>query len=193
VRTVVAPGTVSPHDVASLRCVIAVVRSGVDKLGEVNDSRAIAPHGDGPATRNVPLTKNGTYDALATTMSKIHLRNLAVGHPLALIRRFARACGVSALLVGIASAGSACYVEAEDAPPVYEGYQPQYYNGSVVYYDDVGRPYYYYGGAVVWVPPTAPLYGVYVNHWHTYGAGYRGWNARYGARYRTYRGRGYRR
>jgi hypothetical protein len=95
------------------------------------------------------------------------------------------------VLVGLLTActavsGSACYVE-ELPPPVYaDGYQPQFYDGYVVYYDDVGTPFYYQDGVAVWVPRASPLYGVYVNHWHTYGFEYRNWYAHHGHRYRSY-------
>ncbi len=106
----------------------------------------------------------------------------------------ARHLVLAALLGGIAATGTACYAEDEGPPAAYaDGYEPQYYDGHVVYFDDVGRPYYYGAGAVVWIPPTVPLYGAYVRHWHTYGPAYRRWNAHYGYRYHRYRGRAYRR
>ncbi len=100
-----------------------------------------------------------------------------------------RSAVLVALMSGLGVMASGCYVDAE--PPVYAengvSYQPQYYDGYVVYYDEGGRPYYYNGGAVYWIPPTSPYYSVYVNHWRYYGPAYRGWYARYGARYRGYR------
>jgi hypothetical protein len=88
-----------------------------------------------------------------------------------------------------ATFGVGCYADAE--PPVYASggvqYQPQYYDGYVVYYNEGGQPYYYNGGSVYWVPSSSPYYNVYVNHWRTYGVGYRGWYGRYGARYRGWR------
>jgi hypothetical protein len=93
------------------------------------------------------------------------------------------------LALAVASSGallSGCVVE-EVPPPAY-GYEPMLYDGYVVYYDDVGRPYYYVNGAVVWVPPSAPTYAVLVGHWHRYGPAYHRWVAHYGYRYRgTYR------
>ena len=85
---------------------------------------------------------------------------------------------------------SGCYVEP-DEPMVAEGYTPQYYNGYVVYYDGVGRPYYYYNGAQVWIPPTDPYYVGYVNNWRLYGPAYNRWYAGYGYRYRTWNRPGY--
>jgi hypothetical protein len=84
--------------------------------------------------------------------------------------------------------GTGCVAEVE--PPAYaEGWQPQYYNGYVVYYDDVGRPFYYVNGGAVWIPRESPFYVGYVNHWRVYGPHYRAWYSHYGYRYRGYRGR----
>jgi hypothetical protein len=107
-----------------------------------------------------------------------------------------RSAVLVALMGAFATLGAGCYVEAE--PPVYAEngvvYQPQYYDGYVVYYDDYGRPYYYNNGVVYWVPPTSPYYVTLTNHWRYYGPAYRGWYSRYGYRYRGYyRGGGYRR
>jgi hypothetical protein len=101
---------------------------------------------------------------------------------------------LSGLMLGFIPLGSACYAEEEVPPPEYvdTSYQPQYYDGYVVYYDGVGRPYYYVNGAAVWVPPSSPLYIGFVNHWHRYGPAYGHWYAHYGYRYHGYR-RHYRR
>jgi hypothetical protein len=94
-----------------------------------------------------------------------------------------------ALMAAFAITGSACYVEEEAGPPEYaDGYTPEYYDGYVVYYDDVGRPYYYANGAIIWVPPTSPVYVRLVNHWRYYGPAYHRWYAHHGYRYRGYRG-----
>lgn len=95
---------------------------------------------------------------------------------------------LAAVVAGLAPLGSACYV-GDVPPPAYaDGYQPQYYDGYVVYYDDTGRPFYHLGAARVWVPETSPLYIELVNDWRLHGPAFRDWNARYGDRYRTYRG-----
>lgn len=97
---------------------------------------------------------------------------------------------LAALLVGSAAVGSAaCYVEDEGPPPAYGEYQPQYYDGYVVYYDGVGRPYYYVNGAVYWVPPGSPFYVGLVNHWRVHRDGYARWYGHHGYRYRAYRRR----
>jgi hypothetical protein len=99
---------------------------------------------------------------------------------------------LAALVATSSVLSSGCYAEEEVEPPAYAyGYEPMYYDGYVVYYDDVGRPYYYAGGAVVWIPPTAPIYVSLVNHWHAYGPAYRAWYAHHGYRYRTYYHGGY--
>jgi hypothetical protein len=98
-----------------------------------------------------------------------------------------RALGLAAALMTTVSI-SGCYVEA-GPPVVAEGYEPAMYDGYVVYYDEVGRPYYYANGAVVWVPPGAPAYAGLVAHWRAYGPAYHRWYSHYGYRYRAYRGR----
>lgn len=99
-----------------------------------------------------------------------------------------RTLSLGALIAGLAMiGGSGCYVE-EAPPPAYaDGYQPQYYDGYVVYYDGVGRPYYYANGAVVWVPPTSPFYLGLVNHWRYNRGAYYRWYGNRGYRYRGYR------
>ena len=88
---------------------------------------------------------------------------------------------------------SGCYAEATPEPVYVEGYQPEYYDGYVVYYDDVGRPYYYLNGGVIWIAPASPYYGRYVDHRRYNRRAYRSWYAHYGSRYRTYRRPEYRR
>ena len=94
-----------------------------------------------------------------------------------------------AVIGACAAFGTGCYAEVQAEPVAAYGYQPQYYEGYVVYYDEGGRPYYYNGGNTVWVAPNSPYYAGYVNHWRTYGPAYARWHASYGARYRTYRRR----
>ncbi|HEX4354268.1 MAG TPA: hypothetical protein VHZ95_15170 [Polyangiales bacterium] len=89
-----------------------------------------------------------------------------------------------------------CYLESEGAipPPEYAyGYAPVYYDGYVVYYDDVGRPFYYVDGAQVWVPRAARSYPGLVGHWHAFGPRYHEWYAHGGPRFRGYRFHGHRR
>lgn len=83
----------------------------------------------------------------------------------------------------VGSAG--CYVDA-DYPLEAEGWQPQYYDGYVVYYDDVGRPFYYVNGAAVWIPAASPLYARYYGYWRAHPHAYSHWSAHYGARYHGY-------
>jgi hypothetical protein len=97
-----------------------------------------------------------------------------------------------ALVVG-SLAATGCYVEPVGPGPVVVGdygYEPQYYDGYMVYYDGVGRPYYYANGAQVWVSPSSPYYSGYVSHYRTYGGAYNRWYSGDGYRYRNYRGQG---
>lgn len=82
---------------------------------------------------------------------------------------------------------SACYAEAVPPPAYADGYEPQYYDGYVVYYDGVGRPYYHVNGQVFWVPPASPFYVGLTGHWHDHRAEYGRWNGHYGYRYHGYR------
>jgi hypothetical protein len=107
---------------------------------------------------------------------------------------------ISTFALALASTGlGGCYADAEAepvaGPPVvatdveeYQGYRPMYYNGYVVYYDNYARPYYYYGGRVMYVPRGYVGYGALVGHYYAYRPYYAGWYGRYGVRYRTWRG-----
>lgn len=97
---------------------------------------------------------------------------------------------LAALSLGATPLVAGCYAETvETAPPPNDGYEPQYYDGYVVYYDDGGRPFYYVNGGVVWVPESAPVYVGLREHWRVHRDAYVRWHGRYGARYRTYRHR----
>jgi hypothetical protein len=102
-----------------------------------------------------------------------------------------RSIALATLMAAFVPLGSACYAEEDYPPPEYaaeDGYEPPTYDGYVVYYDDYGRPFYYSGGAVIWVAPSSPYYIGYVNHWRMYGPAYRRWYAIHGAAYRGWRG-----
>lgn len=96
------------------------------------------------------------------------------------------------LALALTTAG--CYAETGTATVTSadvvadDGYEPAYYDGYVVYYDNIGRPYYYDRGAVIWNSPSSPHYGPLVHHYRYYGPRYHQWNSHYGARYHNYRG-----
>jgi hypothetical protein len=92
------------------------------------------------------------------------------------------------LLSSAAGLGQGCYVETVPDPVYADGYQPSFYDGYVVYYDGIGRPFYYVNGSPFWVPVHSPYYAGLVNHWHTYGPAYGHWYAHYGYRYQGFRG-----
>jgi len=101
---------------------------------------------------------------------------------------------IAGLVACIVPASAGCYGEEQGPPPEYASsdYEPMYYDGYVVYYDDAGRPYYHENGVAIWVATSSPYYAGYVSHWRTYGRAYGRWYGSYGARYRGYsRGRGY--
>lgn len=107
----------------------------------------------------------------------------AVGHG----RGVREAAAALAFLVA-GALSSACYVEPTGPPPSYgDGYEPVFYGGNLVYYDEGGRPFYYSGGhGVVWVAPTAPAYPRLTAHWRSHPSAYRAWYAHQGYRYRGY-------
>jgi hypothetical protein len=80
-----------------------------------------------------------------------------------------------------------CVVAVRPAPVVVDEYEPVYYDGYVVYYDDAGRPYYYLDGGISYVPRTYVHYSVLVRHYDVHKVRYRTWQDRDGRRYRTYR------
>ena len=101
---------------------------------------------------------------------------------------------LSAMVAACAAFATGCYAEVDQAggPVVVEssyGYQPQYYDGYVVYYDGYGRPYYYNNGGSYYVPRGYAHYDGLVRHYNTYRDPYSRWNTRSGYRYRSYRRR----
>ena len=66
-------------------------------------------------------------------------------------------------------------------------YTPEYYEGSVVYYDVHGRPMYYQDGTRYYVPVTSPYYRRYTNHWRRNRPHYDRWYRDYGRSYVNYR------
>ena len=96
---------------------------------------------------------------------------------------------VAVLVACIGGSAPACYVEAETAPVVVDDYEPVYYDGYVVYYDAVGRPFYYVNGGIVWIGPEYAGYGGLVRHWRFHAPAYQHWYVQHGYRYRTYRRR----
>ena len=95
---------------------------------------------------------------------------------------------LAVLMIASGMMANACYVETYSGPGYVDGYEPAFYDGYVVYYDDLGRPYYYAGGVVYWVSPESPRYGGLVRHYRVYGPAYHRWVRDYGYRYRDYHG-----
>lgn len=73
-------------------------------------------------------------------------------------------------------AGCTVYTRPAPAPVVVETYEPVYYGRHVVYYDDVGTPYYYDGGTIVYVPRTYARYNVLIGNYHRHSTSYRSWS-----------------
>ncbi len=104
--------------------------------------------------------------------------------------RGVRGVATAIAFLALSAMAGACEVEPAAAPPTYsDGYEPAYYDGNLVYYDDVGRPFYYVSGGVVWIAPSAAAYPTLTAHWRSRPYAYRAWYAHQGYRYR---GHGYR-
>src|SRR5262245_4086362 len=91
-----------------------------------------------------------------------------------------------AVLLTLAVTASGCYVRARARVVVprahvrvvaVEDYEPAYYEDNIVYYDDVGEPYYYVDGRIVYIPRSHPRYGIYVSHYRTHRDVYIRWHA----------------
>jgi hypothetical protein len=93
------------------------------------------------------------------------------------------------LVLCLAAACGGCLVAERDPAhvEVEASYEPLYYDGYVVYYDDYGRPFYYVEGRPVLVPSSRAEYRVYVRHYRTHSPAYRSWYRREGYRYRNER------
>jgi hypothetical protein len=100
---------------------------------------------------------------------------------------------VAAMAGSLAAAG--CYVEPAGPGAVVVGaygYDPLYYDGYMVFYDPVGRPYYNANGVRIWISPGSPHYARYTAHWRAHGPAYRRWYSAHGHRYHGHRlGHGY--
>jgi hypothetical protein len=88
----------------------------------------------------------------------------------------------------LATSAAGCTVE-ETSPAVYatSDYEPQYYDGYVVYYDTWGHPYYYRNGVNVYISARSPYYRPLYGHWYAHRPGYRAWYVHHGYRYRGHR------
>ncbi|NUP07881.1 MAG: hypothetical protein HOW73_17685 [Polyangiaceae bacterium] len=99
------------------------------------------------------------------------------------------------LLGSLMMAASGCAVYTRPIPAaatVSVDYDPLYYDGYVVYYDTIGRPYYYIDGRTHYVPRTYVGFNAYVNYYHAHRPAYNSWYAREGRRHvHTRRSPGY--
>lgn len=95
-----------------------------------------------------------------------------------------------AALAGFGLGGCTVGVSAGPVPVATSYYSPMYYNGYVVYYDQLGQPIYYANGARYLVPRTYAHYGRLRLHYRRHRRVYHRW---YRARGRRLRRRHYRR
>lgn len=95
------------------------------------------------------------------------------------------------LVAALGVFASGCTVRGYATTPVpaarVEVYEPMYYDGYVVYYDDYGAPFYYVGDTVTYVPRTNASFNVYVGHYRTHRASYNRWYRVEGPRHRHVR------
>lgn len=86
-----------------------------------------------------------------------------------------------AVAVGLAIGGCAGTVtvaepEVSAAYPVDTyGYTPLYYEDQIVYYDEIGAPFYMVGANVHYVPRTYVHYDTLVRHYHAHRPAYQRW------------------
>ena len=97
---------------------------------------------------------------MPTLMSALSIHSVpAQAPPRPVVRGLAspriRSFALAAVVAGLVPLASGCYAEVDGPPEYAEGYQPQNYDGYVVYYDDGGRPYYYVNGSVEAIDPQA--------------------------------------
>ncbi|MBN2723604.1 MAG: hypothetical protein JXR95_05970 [Deltaproteobacteria bacterium] len=88
---------------------------------------------------------------------------------------------MSVVALSAATMLSGCVVSARPATVSYSygGWNAQYYNGALVYYDTMGRPYYYTSGVRYYVPATWYGYSRLVNHYRVHRSAYLRWHTRY--------------
>jgi len=80
----------------------------------------------------------------------------------------------------LAALSAGCYADAGVRPVAVHSevaYAPLYFDDSVVYFDDVGMPYYYDAGVVVYVPHGDARFRMYVDHYREHHEAYRHWAA----------------
>ncbi len=85
------------------------------------------------------------------------------------------------MALAVVTAASGCVVSATPGHVSYSygGYTPYYYYGNLVYFDALGRPYYYRSGMQVWIPASWANYSAAVSYWRVNRVRYNRWHARY--------------
>lgn len=82
--------------------------------------------------------------------------------------------GLTGCAVGMRAPGSGVFVEG--------GYSPLYYGDHIVYYDSFGRPIYYVGGNVHYVPRSYVHFGLLQRHYRVNRGPYQRWYSSRGRR-----------
>jgi hypothetical protein len=94
------------------------------------------------------------------------------------------------LLCGLTVAGAACVVPLEAKAQIVVAsadYQPMFYDGCVVFFDDWGRPFIYVDGGVFYIPTTYAYYSSYLSHYRVHRVRYHAWHRTHGMRFHHYR------
>lgn len=61
----------------------------------------------------------------------------------------------------------------------FGGWTPTYYHGRLMFYDDMGQPFFYSGSTRVFMSTTSPQYSVACDHWRDNQYAYDRWHAVY--------------
>ncbi len=95
-------------------------------------------------------------------------------------------------LLTVGSASPGCYLDPSEtytASYTFRGYRPYHYHGNLVYFDTLGRPFYYRDGYKVYVPRTWSSYTHSRRYWRRNRYRYNRWHRRYHRRRYWYRPR----
>jgi hypothetical protein len=92
--------------------------------------------------------------------------------------------GLAILTAGVALPSTA---KAQTIVVSTADYQPLFYNGCLVFFDDWGRPFINVDDQVVFIPTTYVYYTTYVRHFQMHRARYHAWYRTHGVRLRGHR------
>lgn len=92
------------------------------------------------------------------------------------------------LLAGALAGSSSAQANPVVTVVVVTEFEPLFYDGYVVFYDELGRPFIYLAdGSVFFIPATCTFYNAYTSHFRTHRAHYLRWVRSHGRKMRTFR------